>query len=140
VGLCGVVNNSLRRRMRTQPLPPWPKKKALREWLNSLREDVAAAQSMPSHNVLVNKTSQGTGYVGTAKGAERERAPGWFQGEYDSSRSYVEGDGVTISGGGTSSGCYIAIRDVPAGTAPSYPDVGIYWRIIGRTSDVSFFT
>jgi hypothetical protein len=62
-----------------------------------------------------------------------------FEGEYDASLAYDELTIVVVSGGGPSSGSYISIRPVPAGNPPNYPDVGIYWRILGRTSDVSFF-
>lgn len=124
--------------MKTQPLPPWPRRKALRDWLNSLRNDVQSIWPRSSHNVRVNQTTDGTSYVGVPK-SEEVSSGVTFEGEYNPELSYAQFAIVVVSGGGPTSGSYISLRAVPVGTAPSYPDVGIYWRILGRTSDVSFF-
>lgn len=63
-----------------------------------------------------------------------------FEGEYDSSRSYTAFSIVVVSGGGPTSGSYISLQAVPAGNPPNYPDAGVYWRILGRTSEVTFFS
>lgn len=53
-----------------------------------------------------------------------------YQGDYDAAESYVEGDVVRVRTG-SYQGVYIAVQDVPAATAPEFPEPATpYWEIL----------
>lgn len=121
--------------MKTRPLPPWPRRKALREWLNSLRDDLESVWPRPSHNIRVNQTSRGTSYVGVPK---TEDAEGTFRGEWDASfgTAYDAQDMVKVSNG-QEAGTYVAIENIRAGDVTKAPWTGDGWVLIARVNDQS---
>lgn len=103
------------------------------QWLNQLRKCVAERTPQTSPTARVSRTQSGFYYVTIPGESGAASSPGMvFRGEWRGSvADYLEGNVVVIRGG-ISAGCYVALRDVPQGTEPAFPDTGIYWASISR--------
>ena len=116
--------------------------------INALIEQQRRIAPMSGENVKVNRTVNGA--VISANIPEPEEAqPVQWKGEWRTGIAYVEND-IVIRGSanlssaawndtdsiltdGTKAGVYIALQDVPAGTAaPLEPNTGAYWETLAR--------
>jgi hypothetical protein len=110
-------------------LPPIKKMRALTVWLNDLRAYCASLNPMPSANVRINHTAIGTSWESTAAAETSPKKPNAgmvFRGEWSAAVDYLSQDVVVIRGG-ISGGCYICIRDAPAGVPPTFPADSDFW-------------
>lgn len=118
------------------PEPPAGFTPPQRSWLQSLRNYVASLRPVQSFGTRTSHTSTGVAHETRPGQTTAPPSPSSgmnFRGEYDPGiTDYVEGDVVVVRGG-VSAGTYIALRDVPAGQQPAYPDVGIYWASLARS-------
>jgi len=104
------------------------------------REASIRQRAGASNGARISDTTAGVFVEAPPKGVTKRGGAGvTFEGEYDVTRDYDAFTIVVVSGGGPSSGSYISLLAVPAGNPPTYPDTGVYWRILGRTSEVAFF-
>ena len=104
--------------------------------INDLIDDVKSLRIANGKNYKVRRTAIGTILEVTGKRKIEKPAQGMvFRGEWSAAETYVENDVVVVRGGLTG-GTYIAIADVPTGSAPIDPPVrpedGIYWVCLAR--------
>lgn len=104
--------------------------------INDLIEEVRSLRIASGKGYTVKRTSIGT--ILEVKVGKTEQLPGEgmrFRGEWSATETYAENDVVVVRGGLTG-GTYVAIADVPTGTAPIDPPVrpedGIYWVCLAR--------
>ena len=115
-----------------QRLPPFTMFPALGDVINRIIDRLNSLTLRAGPNVKLTYTSVGT-IVEAQPGGRKTVSGGMtFRGEWSPTvTDYSEQDVVVIRGG-VSAGTYVALQDVPVGTEPAYPDVGIYWASLSR--------
>ena len=105
----------------------------MQKMFNQLRAFAQSLELTQGVGYRKKRSPRGTTLEVLAENTVTEEGSGViFRGEWRSDvDDYVEGNLVVIRGG-ISAGAYIALQDVPQGTAPAYPDVGVYWVSISR--------
>ena len=108
----------------------------IRKRINQLQDEIKALRISEGVNYRVKHTACGQMLQIGKTAEETETVTGMvFRGEWSASETYETNDVVVVRGGLTG-GTYIAILDVPIGSAPIDPPVkpedGIYWVCLSR--------